>query len=201
MPISGSPCRPRRRSFRLSALAAGLLLGACASLQEPPPPVPVPMPSPAAPKAEHALARTPPRTASMLGLEDYLSYAKLLSAAQLPQQKRVYQQAVAAYRENPTPHRKLRYALTLEVLASPYSDPRRALHLFKELAAAEPPLPEDIRLLVDLQIHALQQRLELTDRVAILNKALQDADAKIDALTDIEQSLEPPASEPDTTRP
>jgi hypothetical protein len=136
----------------------------------------------------------------MLSLEQYLAYARQLSEAQPAQQKQVYQQVAAAYQQNPSPHRKLRYALTLDVLASPYSDPRKALQLFRELAAAQPPLPQELALLVTLQVHALQRRLELSDRVAILTKALHDADAKMDALTDIEQKLDPPPSEQDASQ-
>lgn len=186
MPISESRCPPRRRLASLFA-AMSILLGGCATLREALAPEPEPVPEP------RAVAPAPRSSTRMLALDNYLAYARLLREAPPAQQKRVSQGAVAAYQQDPTPHRKLRYALTLEVLASPYSDPRKALHLLEELAAATPPLPRDIQLLVDMQVHALRQRLELTDRVAILTKALHDADAKIDALTDIEQNLERPA--------
>ncbi len=195
MPISELPCPRRRRRARFAPLALvgiTLLLSSCAALQQALAPEPEP-----APRAGPAPA--PTRASGMLRLEDYLAYARLLSQVQPAEQKKVYQQAISAHQKSPTPHRKLRYALTLEVLASPYSDPRKALHLFKELAAATPPLPRELWLLVNMEVHTLQQRLELTDRVAILTKALHDADAKIDALTDIEQSLERPTGGQDAT--
>ncbi|MGH8528788.1 MAG: hypothetical protein ACRETN_02950 [Nevskiales bacterium] len=183
MPILEFSCR--RRLLRASAslatalalAAAGLLSSGCETLQE------VVAPEP------------PPASTGMLSLEQYLAYTRLLTAARPAQQKKVYQQAVSAYRRNPTPHNQLRYALTLSVLDSPYGDSEQAHKLFKALAAT--PLPRDLGALVNLQLHVLQHRRALTDRVAILSKALDDAAAKIDALTTIEQKLERPAREQD----
>lgn len=189
MPISEFSCRRRllRASAGLAAVlalvAGSLLVSGCETLQE------------------AVTEEPPPASTGMLTLEQYLAYTRLLTTVRPAQQKKVYQQAVSAYRRSRTPHNRLRYALTLSVLGSPYGDAKKAHELFKELAGPNTPLPRDLWLLVNLQINALQQRQELTDRVAILSNAVEDAAAKIDALTTIEQKLEQPASEPEVIQP
>lgn len=178
-------CLRRRQLARAGAvLVLASLLGGCTLWQE-----------------TIVSQEPPPASTGMLSLEQYLAYTQLLASVRPAQQKKVYQQAASAYRRSRTPHNRLRYALTLSVLDSPYGDADQAHRLLEELAAPGTTLPRELLLLVNLQLNSLQQRRTLGARVAILNKAVEDATAKIDALTTIEQKLEQPASGPETMQP
>ncbi len=183
MPISEFTC-PRRR-LRTSAnllavwlLSAALTLTGCETLQE----------AGFSPQAPQASGRFD-------AVKDYLAYMHSLVTASPQRKRRSYQQAAAAYQKNPTPHNQLRLALALSTLGEPYEDLTKARRLLKELSATPERLPADVKWLVTLQFSAVDQRLALAERNAILRKQLEDAEEKIDALTTIEQTLEQPASE------
>jgi hypothetical protein len=125
---------------------------------------------------------------------EYMTYMHMLAVAPPATQKSLYQQAARSYREHPTPHSKLRFALALGLLGAPYGDAAKARQLYKELLPAAQAAPA-IESLLQIRLSEAQHRLALEERLALLQQRLEKAEAKIQALTTIEQTLEQPAPE------
>jgi hypothetical protein len=119
---------------------------------------------------------------------EYTTYMHMLAVAPPATQKSLYQQAARSYREQLTPHSKLRFALALGLLGAPYGDAAKARQLYKEL-------PPAIESLLQIRLSEAQHRLALEERLALLQQRLEKAEAKIQALTTLEQTLEQPAPE------
>lgn len=187
MHISEYVC-PRRPSLRLSRHAAALLLGGallssgCEIL----------------PPAATGTEAQPAQGAAFRPEPEYLTYMHMLAVATPATQKNLYQQAARNYRERATPHDKLRFALALSLLDAPYGDAAKARQLYRELLPPAQPVPPEIESLLQVQLNEIKQRLILEERLALLQQELDKAEAKIQALTTIEQTLEQPAPETKT---
>ncbi|HXG29845.1 MAG TPA: hypothetical protein VNJ47_13480 [Nevskiales bacterium] len=187
MHTSESAChrrRPLRTPKTLTALLLGLLAaatGGCAGL------------APATPRASVAPAWT---ETEFRPVSEYLAYMHMLAVAPPATRKSLYQQAVRSQREQATPHTKLRLALALATLDSPYGDVNKARQLYRELLPSAQSMPE-IESLLQVQLAEAQQRLALEERLALMQQRLDKAEAKIQALTTIEQTLDPPAPAPE----
>jgi hypothetical protein len=125
---------------------------------------------------------------------EYTTYMHMLAVAPPATQKSLYQQVARSYREQLTPHSKLRFALALGLLGAPYGDAAKARQLYKELLPAAQAAP-DIESLLQIRLSEAQHRLALEERLALLQQRLEQAEAKIQALTTIEQTLEQPAAD------
>lgn len=178
------PRRPSRRLSRYSVallLGSALLLSACETL---------------APAAGSRGTQPQPSQGAVFRPEpEYLTYMHMLAVATPATQKTLYQQAARNYREQATPHDKLRFALALSLLDAPYGDAAKARQLYRELLPPAQPVPQAIESLLQVQLNGVGQRLALEERLALLQQELGKAEAKIQALTTIEQTLEQPAPE------
>jgi hypothetical protein len=122
----------------------------------------------------------------------------MLSVAVPETQRSLYQQAAQYYRQEGTPHAKLRFALALGLLDTPYGDVAKAQRLYKELLPPEQAAPPEIEALLRVRLSEARQRLILEERLALLQQDLDKAEAKIQALTTIEKTLEQPIPETKT---
>jgi hypothetical protein len=180
---------PRRPSLQaperpaVLLLCIALLLSACQTL------------SPTVPRTP---AQQPSQNTVFRPEAEYLTYMHMLAVATPAAQKSLYQQAARNYREQATPHDKLRFALALSVLDAPYGDAAKAHQLYKELLPPAQAVPPEIESLLQVQINEAKQRLILEERLALLQQELDKAEAKIQALTTIERTLEQPIPETKT---
>lgn len=178
------PFRPMSKwSVMTLLLCAAVLLPACESM------------APA--RTATAPATHEPVTMIFRPDHEYFSYMRTLAVAGPAAQKTLYQQAAADYRKQPGPHTRLRLALALSLLAAPYDDAAKARQLFKELLSPAQPQPLTLGLesIVQAQINEINHRLVLEERLALLQQELDKAQAKIQALTTIERTLEQPIPE------
>ena len=204
------PHEPRRRGrslaahglllFTLGAALAGL--GACAStsLKTPPPPPP---------------SGPPPETVVVTPLLEIMS---ALPQGDPAQQAETFQSLKTAAETSPTPGNRLKLALALATPDCAFSDPVAAQRQLAELLARpETMLPVE-RLLATVELKEVEQRLILQaenqrlrdeappddreklqaanrrlsaegDENARLRKALDEARAKLEAITHIERSI------------
>lgn len=126
---------------------------------------------------------------------EYLAYMRTLAVAAPTAQKTLYQQAASDYRQQASPHTRLRLALALSLLAAPYDDAAKARQLFKQLLPPAQSLPPALESIVQTQLNEINHRLALEEKLALLQQELDKAEAKIQALTTIERTLEQPIPE------
>ena len=142
------------------------------------------------PTAYHRQSSSGSTAATFRPQAEYLTYMHMLAVALPATQKALYQQTARMFREQATPHDKLRFALALCLLDAPYGDIAKARRLFKELQSPAQTLPPEIESLVQVQLGETKHRLVLEERMALLQQSLDKAEAKIQALTTIEKTLE-----------
>lgn len=159
-----------------------------------------------------------PASASALVLSDYLLLLQHLVQGTASEQAEIAARAQNEYDTAPTPSRELRLALILSTPGHPAADPPRAQRLLRELMAHPETLLPAERALAFLQLSQIDDHLTLvaenrrlqTDAVredqartasanrrlqaeldenARLRKELDEARAKLDAIANIERSL------------
>lgn len=198
---------PRNRTHIAAAILAAALLSACASdfgtrdrEARPPPPV------------------VDKNAASVAVLTEDLQLLQRLSQAAPAEQAEIVAAAQRDYETAPTPSRQLRYALVLANPRHPATDLPRAQRLLRELAANPEMLLSGERALAFLELQQIDDHLTLeaenrrlqgdaaradrerlslvnrrlqmeTDENARLRKELDEARAKLDAIANIERSL------------
>jgi hypothetical protein len=150
------------------------------------------------PIAHKAARSTSPVEATFRPEAEYLAYMRALAMAGPAVQKSLYQDSARQFREQPTPHAKLRFALALSLLDAPYGDAIKARQIYKDLLPPAQPLPPQIESLVRVQLQELRYRITLEERLALMQLELDKAEAKIQALTTIERTLEQPVPETKT---
>lgn len=185
MRISESACpRPRRR-LRISRFALGglLVLAWLPACQMTPP------------QASGSPSYSSPSPSEYRPVSEYLSYMHVLAIAQPATHEDLYQQAARFFREQQTPHARLRFALALAMLDPPYGDVAKASKLYKELLPPNGTPPADIESLMLVRVNEIKHRITLEERLALLQQSLDKAEAKIQALTTIEKTLEQPVTE------
>jgi hypothetical protein len=196
--------RVRRRHAALGAVCAALLGAGCASMAEktPPPPPPV--------VDQAAVANTV--------LSGYLQMLQSLLQGQPAQQAEIVADAQRDYDSTPTPSRELKLALILGTSGHPATDLLRAQKLLREVLANPEMLLPGERALAFLKLSQLDEHLTLEtenrrlqsevirldhERVASANhrmqaeleenarlrKELDEARAKLQAIFNIERSL------------
>jgi hypothetical protein len=164
-------------------LCAGVLLGGCQTVP----------PSPDRHMHGHS---PPPATDTTYWPEThYLGYMHTLTVALPETQKALYQQAEREYREQGTAHAKLRFALTLGLLEDPNGNLAKAQQLYTELLKSGEPMPPQIQSLVQVQLGEARRQRILQEQIALLQEALDKAEAKIKAMSTIEKNLEQPVPE------
>ena len=210
----------RVRSMRLPAAAAGALLalGGCAAFD-------------VGPSPERNVAPPPDRNATAaMSVADILGELRRLCEAMPAQQAEIVATAQREYELAPSTTHQLRYASMLALPGMGASDLPKAQRLLRELTAkpetlmpAEHALATvelgqvDHQLLVTAENDRLQNAVERSDRehTALLNKRLQaevdengrlkkqldEAQAKLDAIANIERSLSERRTTPEAKRP
>jgi len=169
-----------------------------------------------------------PASTSSLVLSDYLLLLQHLAQGRASEQAEIVARAQNEYDTAPTPSRELRLALVLSTPGHPATDQPRAQRLLRELMAHPETLLPAERALAFLQLSQIDDHLTLvaenrrlqTDAVredqariasanrrlqaeldenARLRKELDEARAKLDAIANIERSLN--ERKPGTTTP
>jgi len=201
------PMRPEaRRRGRLgsAALCGALVVSACTALNGPRPPAPEPVVNPAA--------------ASSTVLGEHLQLLQRLLQAPAAEQAEIVAAAQREYDSAPTPSRELKLALILGTPGHPAADLPKAQGLLRELMANPEMLLPGERALAFLQLSQIDDHLTLEtenrrlqaeavradkervasanhrlqtemDENARLRKELEEARAKLDAIANIERSL------------
>jgi hypothetical protein len=142
-----------------------------------------------------------PRYAGYWTDAEYLAYMRTLAVADTNASKSLHQQANDEYRKQPTTHTRLRLALTLSLLSPPYGDTDKSIQLFKRLLSPDPSkpdektLPPSLESIVHIRLSELNRYRALQDQTKQLTEQLDKANAKIQALTTIERTLEQPTPE------
>ncbi len=103
-----------------------------------------------------------PKSSELNSLTGYLETMQLLSTGDPATQAEVFQQALTAARNEPTPFNRLRLALAYAAPAHPSHDPRRAKTLLSELRATPAQLTESERQLVSAQLAQVEQVIWLS---------------------------------------
>jgi len=206
--------RPEKHSWRRATGGAALtlLLGACTltSPERPPPPPPVVTPAAAA--------------STLLG--DYLQLLQKLVQGAPAEQAEIYSSAQHDYDSAPTPSHKLKLALILGTPGHPAANLPKAQGLLRELMANPEMLLPGERALTFLELSQIDDHLTLEaenrrlqadavradhervasanhrlqaemDENARLRKELEEARAKLDAIANIERSVN--ERKPDST--
>jgi hypothetical protein len=187
-----------------AALAGVLLASACAALNGPRTATPAPVVNPAA--------------ASSTVLADYVQLLQRLLQAPPAEQAEIVAAAQREYDSAPTPSRELKLALILGTPGHPAADLPRAQGLLRELMANPEMLLPGERALAFLELSQIDDHLTLEtenrrlqadavradkervasanhrlqtemDENARLRKELEEARAKLDAIANIERSL------------
>jgi hypothetical protein len=205
--VQGAPGAPGGRAARGGAAAAilmVLLVAGCTSLpgQHPPPPAPV---------------VNPATTASMM-LGEYLQLLQRLIQGQAAEQAEIVASAQHDYDSAPTPSHQLKLALILGTQGHPAADLPRAQGLLRQVTANPEMLLPAERALAFLELSQIDDHLTLEsenrrlqaeavradkERMASANhrlqsemeenarlrKELDEARAKLDAIANIERSL------------
>lgn len=137
----------------------------------------------------------------------YVNLASQLAEADASGRDAIYLKASQDYAREPSETNKLYLALVLGTAGHTYTDMARADQLLIELEAMNeqrPPVMASLvrmrRAMFSLTRAAHVQLRSLTRENRDLQKKLQDAEAKIKALTAIEQKLEAPAADSDAGR-
>lgn len=197
MRISGYDCPhppSRRRSInalRGLVLCVAALASGCA--------VPAPATGQGAARTEHN-AIAPSRTGFWTTAE-YLAYMRTLSVADASASKHLHQQASDEYSKQATSHTRLRLALTLSLLNPPYGDADKSIMLFKRLLSPDVTKPHEVALppslesIVHIRLSELNRYRALQEQTTQVKEQLDKANAKIQALTTIERTLEQPTPE------
>jgi hypothetical protein len=196
---------------RVGACAALVGLAACTSMSGPNVPPPLPVVTPAA------------ATSALLG--EYLQLLQRLVQGQPAEQAEIVASAQREYDTDPTPSHELNLALILGTRGHPASDLPRAQSLLRELMANPEMLLPGERALAFLQLSQIDDHLTLDaenrrlqadavradkermasanhrlqtemDENARLRRELEEARAKLDAIANIERSIE---RKPDNT--
>jgi hypothetical protein len=202
MPHNGFLARGGRLACTGAVLLAALLAGCPMGGQRAQPPAPVVNPASA--------------TSAMLG--DYLMLLQKLVSAPPAQQAEIVASAQHDYDGAPTPSHELKLALILGTQGHPGTDLTRARGLLRELMANPEMLTPGERALASLQLSQIDDHLTLEtenrrlqaeavkqdhalvanvnhrlqaemDENARLRKELEEARAKLDAISNIERSL------------
>jgi hypothetical protein len=132
---------------------------------------------------------------------EYLAYMRTLSVADHSESKNLHQQANDEYSKQQTSHTRLRLALTLSLLNPPYGDTEKSIKLFKRLLSPDTTKPHEVALppalesIVHIRLSELNRYQALQDQTTQLKEQLDKANAKIQALTTIERTLEQPIPE------
>ena len=150
-----------------------------------------------------------PKTEEFTSLTGYIETMQLLSTGDPATKAEVFQQAQIAARNDPTPFNRLRLALAYAAPAHPSSDPQKAKKLLVELRATPEQLTEAERQLVDAQLAQVEQVIwlsrenrslksgvaqkqhqtaELDSVIDELQKELNSAKSKLDAISNLERS-------------
>ena len=153
------------------------------------------------------------------GLDVYLETLRRLSTDDEVEQADVYHESVTAYEAAPTTTNRLRLALVLGTSGHAYSNPEEAQSMLRSLLAAPETLLPVERNLAQIHLYAVEQRLVLEaenrrfystaqrdartraaaadrrlraarEEIEQLRAALAEAEAKLDAVSSIEQSIE-----------
>jgi len=193
-----------RGRLATAALIGALLVSACAELNGPRAPAPAPVVNPAA--------------ASSIVLGDYVQLLQRLLQAPPAEQAEIVAAAQREYDSAPTPSRELKLALILGTPGHPAADLPRAQGLLRELMANPEMLLPGERALAFLELSQIDDHLTLEtenrtlqadaaradkervananhrlqtemDENARLRKELEEARAKLDAIANIERSL------------
>jgi len=148
-----------------------------------------------APRAAEGTATPTPET--------YFDILRQLTGASPAEQLALRQQARTTYREQPDAVNRLRLILMLASDHRSLANLQRARELLAELLAGAEVLPSELTALLRWQAQQLQGRLQLLEELALLRQqlaehkvALIEAEAKLEALTSIEQTLEATTPEP-----
>ena len=212
--------QPERRSAILTAiLCASSLLGGCAMLD------------PASSQLSHQDVPAPDRnTSAALTVADILDQLKHLAEALPAQQAELVATAQREFELAPNSTHQLRYASMLALPGIGATDPKKAQSLLRELTAKPEALmpPEralatieltqvDHQLKLDAERQRLQSSVERSDRehaVAVnkrlqaevdentrLKKQLDEAQAKLDAIANIERVLSERRTTPEARKP
>lgn len=178
-----------RRQFALVLTgAAALLMAGCESA---PWRSTVPNSTPAHTPASPA---TPAEAAQTGSLDDYINYARSVSVLSPELRVKRHQQALAEYRQHPEMHSKIRVALVASFL-NPLPDAMEQTRaLFKELLQPALAKPPGVAALLEIRLNELDRYLAMQKQAEQLQQELDAAQAKIQALTTIEQTLESPGS-------
>jgi hypothetical protein len=199
---NGRPQRGGRAARTVSALLAAALAGCNMGGQRPEPPAPV----------------VNPASATSAMLADYLTLLQKLVSAPPAQQAEIVAAAQHDYDIAPTPSHELKLALILGTQGHPGADLARSQGMLRELMANPEMLTPGERALASLELsqiddhltletenrrlqaeavkqdhalvanvnHRLQQEMDENTR---LRKELEEARAKLDAISNIERSL------------
>lgn len=222
-----------RPSVRLAWLAAVLQLAGCATLNRGPA---HPRPAPPPPKVARDAA-TEARTASALMLAETFQTMQQLPQASPAQQASIVGAAQHAYLDSPGGATQLRYALILATPGQPGRDPAKAENLLRQLVTGTDALSSSQRAVARLELAQLNQELNLKaqirqlqsaadlanqasvtqtqqlqkvrDQNARLRRQLEQAQAKLDAVANIERNptgaktsaRPPPQPRPGTPKP
>lgn len=125
----------------------------------------------------------------------FLQTIQDLAAASAAEQQRLRQEARSAFRQNPAPGNRLRLALALASDQQSRADLLRAGELLDELLTQT--LPQGLTALLQWQRQQLHNQLQVLDELENLRQqlaeqkvSLLEAEAKLEALTSIEQTME-----------
>lgn len=194
--------RPER-----ALLLAACMLGACQFAPALPddaaaPIAPIPAETPASPEPA-AIADTDAAPVYP-SLEEALQFLLQLQDATVTERKSKIRELTRLHRDDPAPANKLRLALALSVPTN--GDLGRARRLMSDLRATWPVLPLGLEALLRLRLAAMNLHAAHDEQLSTLLKEqetlkaehealrleLEDAQAKLKALTEIEQKIETP---------
>lgn len=176
-----------RRQFALVLTSAvALLVAGCESAPwRSAAPNSTPAPSPVS-------SATPADTTQTGSLDDYINYARSLSALSPELRIKRHQQALADYRQHPEMHSKIRVALAASFLEPLPDAMEQTRALFKDLLQPTLVKPPGVAALLEIRLNELDRHLAMQKQAELLQQELDAAQAKIQALTTIEQTIKSP---------
>jgi hypothetical protein len=124
---------------------------------------------------------------------EYVEYARHLSAAEPSARTRLHQEALAQYRQQPDTERKIRVALAASFLEPLPDEMTQTRALFRDLLQPGPAIAPGLAALLEMRLNEMETRLAAQKQAARQQAELDAAQAKIQALTTIEKTLDPPA--------
>lgn len=180
------PLQPDRRAGTLAwASVFALLATGCQW-------APARSPSSEAPSAPASIAVGASEPAVENGVEDHLDYARSLSTQSPELRGKRHQQALTEYRQHPETYYKIRLAIAASFLEPLPDAMEQTRARFKELLQPSLAKPPGVAALLEIRLNELERHLAMQAQAEQLQQELDAAQAKIQALTTIEQTLETP---------